>query len=69
MHGIGAQMRNSKAKAACIVFGPLYTIVGIGMATQGQGSSEAALGGLVLAAYGVWLVVGIFTRGWRLVIY
>lgn len=57
-----------KVRILCIVCGPLYSIAALCLLQQGK-LKDSALFLLLLLAYGIWLTVGFFTRGWRLVIY
>lgn len=62
----GVNIHNTKVNALCVVFGPIYTIGGLWLLTQPDVNPIA---GVLAAAYGIWLVTGIFTKGWRIVIY
>ena len=57
-----------KARILCITCGPLYSIAALCLLQQDK-AKDNLLFLLLLLAYGVWLTVGFFTRGWRLVIY
>lgn len=61
-------VRNARAQAGCIICGPLYTLIAIGMLSQ-PGAGEYTAFAYGLLAYGIWLTVGFFTKGWRIVIY
>ncbi len=66
------QARENRRKGFNIklmIMGPIFVLLGILMITNEGTQGESKLAGLVILGYGIWLIVGIFTGGWRFVIY
>lgn len=62
-------LHNINVQGKCLLWGALYTIGGFSIFFSGDAASDEKLPLLLLIVYGIWLLVGGFTGGWRLVIY
>jgi hypothetical protein len=51
----------------CGIVGGLWSVGGIMM--MASGASGSVFGGLLVLAYGIWVLSGIATGGWRILIY
>lgn len=62
-------VHNNNVRAKCLLWGAVYAIGGGAMLISGDMPRGGLLPLLGIIVYGVWLLVGGFTGGWRLVIY
>ena len=62
----GQKVRDAAYMVKCSLVGGFFTIAGIALIFNGSGSP---VGGLLVAAYGIWVLSGLITGGWRLLIY
>jgi len=62
----GQKIGNGLYKLKCIIIGGFFTLAGLAYLFSGEPSGWV---GLILTAYGVWVLSGLFTGGWRLFIY
>jgi len=53
--------------AKCVIVGLLAAVLGVVLLVQEQGGAKFA--GVAVLAYAVWVLSGIRTGGWRLLIY
>jgi hypothetical protein len=62
----GQKVHNGLYVIKCVIIGGIATVGGLMVLLQGGGGWPA---GLALIAYGVWVLSGIASGGWRLFIY
>lgn len=62
----GQKVHNGLYTAKCAIVGGFFSVAGVMLILQG---GSTWIGGLGVLAYGIWLLSGMFSGGWRLFVY